>query len=472
MTVATASTFVALALFWAQNLALAWVLPVSVLAIGATQWLTLWATHNLRFGLLATARFVQQGGGSMLQVLLGLLQEGPGGLLLAPVLAGLAAAWLLARPAPLGGWQRMWRQPRQRLRAMAARHRDFPLFNTPHAFMGALQDTLTLLLIAAWAGDAAAGFWALALRYLKAPATPLASASQAPPQLVHARSAREAQALARRTMLVLALLAAPLTTVLRSGGQTLRFEHSGNTKRREVLPLHRTALHRLAALRGLLAWRVNLGAAAVARRQAVLSPGCSRLHWDGLEGAAWGVSAAMAAYFLYHFQALAHWSNIPHESSSALSAGLAAALFPHAPGEQPHRPASAAHAHRAQHPRIEGEPGLDLGPCVHRSVQLHRRNGRTAHWRGSANHQLREHRHAQLAPQIRPLGRAYASQRVTCPATLRTHRDRGLSFIGPHSVTRQAATSAKAWWLRPCPRKVPISPSWLVARARHWDAYL
>ena len=64
VTVAAASTLVALALFWAQNLALAWILPVSVLAIGATQWLTLWATHNLRFGLLATARFVQQGGGS------------------------------------------------------------------------------------------------------------------------------------------------------------------------------------------------------------------------------------------------------------------------------------------------------------------------------------------------------------------------------------------------------------------------
>jgi len=36
---------------------------------------------------------------------------------------------------------------------MAARHRDFPIYNTPHAFVGALQDTLTLLLIAAWAGD-------------------------------------------------------------------------------------------------------------------------------------------------------------------------------------------------------------------------------------------------------------------------------------------------------------------------------
>ena len=38
------------------------------------------------------------------------------------------------------------------------------------------------------------------------------------------------------------------------------------------------------------------------------------LYWGGLEGAAWGVSAAMAVYFVYYFQALAHWNNIPDES--------------------------------------------------------------------------------------------------------------------------------------------------------------
>ena len=36
--------------------------------------------------------------------------------------------------------------------------------------------------------------------------------------------------------------------------------------------------------------------------------------WNIMEYAAWGVSAAMAAYFLYYFQALASWSDIPHET--------------------------------------------------------------------------------------------------------------------------------------------------------------
>ena len=60
---------------------------------------------------------------------------------------------------------------RAALAAVARRHRDFPLLNTPHAFFVALQDTLAVALIAAWQGPAAAGFWGLALRYLKAPAT-------------------------------------------------------------------------------------------------------------------------------------------------------------------------------------------------------------------------------------------------------------------------------------------------------------
>src|SRR5690606_1660617 len=102
-----ASTLLALVLRFWQGLALAWWLPAGVLAIGGTQWLTLWATRSQSFGLLAAARLVQQGGGAVLQVLLGLFKAGPVGLLVGPIVAGLGAAWLLARPAPQGGWRRM-----------------------------------------------------------------------------------------------------------------------------------------------------------------------------------------------------------------------------------------------------------------------------------------------------------------------------------------------------------------------------
>ena len=310
-------------LFW-QGLALAWLLPAGVLVIGATQWLTLWATRAQRFGLLSAARLVQQGGGAVLQVLLGLIKTGPAGLLLGPIVAGLGAAWLLARPAPQGGWRHMARQPLPRLKAMAARHRDFPLYNTPHAFIGALQDTLALLLIAAWAGDAAAGFWALALRYLKAPATLLGGAlSQALyPQLLQARSAAEARTLVRRAMLALALLAAPLAAVLLLWGPGLftwvfgaQWSDAGALARGLGLYI---GLHFIASPLSVvtLAWRAQPWALRLSLiGQGVFFVGLGLgLYWGGLEGAAWGVSAAMAAYFLYYFQALASWSDIPHES--------------------------------------------------------------------------------------------------------------------------------------------------------------
>lgn len=324
LAVVAVSTLIAIVLYFWHGMVLAWCLPTGVLTIGATQWLTLWATRSQRFGLLSAARLVQQGGGAVLQVLLGLLKTGPIGLLLGPIVAGLGAAWLLARPAPQGGWRQMARQPLSRLKSMAARHRDFPLYNTPHAFIGALQDTLTLLLIAAWAGDAAAGFWALALRYLKAPATLLGGAlSQALyPQLLHARSAAEARTLVRRTMLGLALLAAPLAAVLLLWGPVLftwvfgaQWKDAGALARGLCLYI---SLHFIASPLSVvtLAWRAQAWALRLALiGQCVFFAGLAAgLHWGGLAGAAWGVSAAMAAYFIYYFRALAFWNDIPHES--------------------------------------------------------------------------------------------------------------------------------------------------------------
>ena len=315
---------VGLTLWWWQGLEQAWLLPLAVLAAGGVQWLGLWATRGHRFGLLATARLVQQGGAAVMQVLLGLLKLGLWGLWLGPVLAGLAATWLLARPAPQGGWRRLLLQPLRRLQAMAAQHRDFPLYNTPHAFAGALQDTLALLLIAAWAGDAAAGFWALALRYLKAPATLLGGAlSQALyPQLVHARSAAEARTLVRRTMLTLALMAAPLGTALLLWGPALfawafgeQWSDTGVLARGLALYI---GLHFIASPLSVvtLAWRAQPWALRLALvGQVVFFTGLAAgLHWGGLAGAAWGVSAAMAAYFLYYFRALAFWNDFPHET--------------------------------------------------------------------------------------------------------------------------------------------------------------
>ena len=129
------------------------------------RWLTLWATRAQRFAALSAARFMQYGGGAR------------AGWPAQPE-RGLVGPDRRRPRRGAGGGRRRWRLaqalaavPRAGWLAAARRHREFPLLNTPHAFAGALQDTLAVALIAACRAPAAAGFWGLALRYLKAPAS-------------------------------------------------------------------------------------------------------------------------------------------------------------------------------------------------------------------------------------------------------------------------------------------------------------
>lgn len=307
-----------------QQLPLAWLLPLAVLAGGAAQWLTLWATRAEAFQRLAWSRVLQWGGAAVLQVLLGLLAWGVWGLLAAPVLAGLLAAWLLASPAPQGGWAALLGRPWRELKAVALRHRDFPFFNTPHAFAGALQDSLAVLLITAWSGDAAAGYWALALRYLKAPAGLIGGALSQTlyPRLVQAQGGAEGVQLVRQAMLALAAMALPLVLVLMLWGPWLfaavfgeRWHDAGELAR-ALAPY--IGAHFIAAPLSVatMAWRAQAWALRLALvGQLLFVAGLAAgLYGGGLIGAAWGVSAAMLAYFGYFFWKLAHWKHSPHES--------------------------------------------------------------------------------------------------------------------------------------------------------------
>jgi O-antigen/teichoic acid export membrane protein len=319
--VTTTSIVVAAVLVHARDTTLFWWLPLAVLVGGTTQWLTLWATRAERYRGLAVARVLQHGGGALLQLFFGLLHIGAMGLLMGSVSAGLAVAACLARPAPAGGWAALARQSAANVRAMAVRHRDFPLLNTPHAFLGALQDSLTLLLIAAWSGDAAAGYWALALRYLKAPAGLIGGAlSQALyPRLATVGSSPEGLQAVRHSMAVLMMLALPLILVLLLWGPALFASVFGE-------PWHVAGdlAQALAAYIGMhfvasplsiatIAWNAQGWALRLAVvGQLMFVGGVAIGLWlGGLIGAGWGVSVAMLAYFSYFFWSLAHWK---HES--------------------------------------------------------------------------------------------------------------------------------------------------------------
>ncbi|MFN4117041.1 MAG: oligosaccharide flippase family protein, partial [Inhella sp.] len=291
-------------------------LPALVLGMATVQLLAMLATREQRFGLLAAARVWQWGGAAVLQVAAGLARWGSWGLLLASLLAlALAALWLaLPLRARL---RRLRRVTPARLRAVALRFRDFPLLNTPHAFAGAAQDTLTLLLIGTLAGDVETGLWALAIRYLKAPATLIGGAVSTAlyPKLTAAPDFLAAREAVRRCIRTLLLLSLPLAALLLLAGPALFAWAFGETWRgagelaRALAPY--LALHFVAAPLAVvtLAWQAQAWALrlALGGQLLFLLALALGLKTGGLVGAGWAVSAAMLLYFGYYLLALWRW---------------------------------------------------------------------------------------------------------------------------------------------------------------------
>ena len=322
----------------AGRLAVAWALPLSVAATGLLQLLMMWSNRAEAYGALAASRFVQYAGAALLQVALGwwLWRGSAAGadaawaLVLGPVIAVALAAPLLARTAPAGGWSALWRVPGHAMRSVARRYRDFPLLNTPHAFLGALQDALAVALLIAWSGEAAAGFWGLALRYLKAPATLVGTAvSQALyPRLTQSTPA-EAQRAVRQVMALLGALALVLMLVLLLVGPWL-FATVFGAQWRDAGELARAlapyiAAHFVAAPLAVvtMAWQSQRWAFRLALvGQAVFLLCLAWGLWTGgLLRGAWAVSAGMVLYFGYYFWRLANWPSIPARAVAAAEGG-------------------------------------------------------------------------------------------------------------------------------------------------------
>jgi O-antigen/teichoic acid export membrane protein len=318
---------------WADSPWPLW-LPVAVAALGGVSLATLEATRAQRFTRLALARVLQFGGGSVLQVAAGLWQAGVQGLIVAPVLASLVAlASLVGRRSQGPAAEKSAADantgagPAGRpvcdavqapaWRAAAARFRDYPLFNTPHAFLGALQDTLAVAIVTVQLGPAAAGAWGLALRYLKAPATLVGGAvSQVLyPRLAQAGCTPAGRRLVVQAMALLGLLAAPLVLGLWWWAPDLFAWAFGAPWRAAgelaaALALY-IGLHFVASPLGVVTlawdaqpWALRLAVVGQVLFVAALAAG---LAWDGLVGAGWAVSGAMAAYFAWYFFRLATW---------------------------------------------------------------------------------------------------------------------------------------------------------------------
>jgi O-antigen/teichoic acid export membrane protein len=325
-------------------------LALAVGAAGAAQLLTMWATRRQRFLPLAVSRVVQHGGGALMQLLAGLGglamagsfvaigsfgPVGSTGLVIGPQIGAVAGALLLALWGGGIAWRRVVAVDRERLREVARRHREFPLLNTPHAFLGALQDTVTVALIGAWAGDPAVGLWGLALRYLKAPASLIGGAvSQALyPRLTGAASGAEARQAVRQVIAVLGAIAVTIALVLMLAGPAL-FAWAFGERWREAGELARAlgpyiGLHFIASPLAVvtMAWQAQgwaLRLALVGQVLFVLALAIG-LWLDGLRGAGWCLSLTMSGYFAYYLHTLCTWPDPPVVAAPTSAAPTAAA---------------------------------------------------------------------------------------------------------------------------------------------------
>ncbi len=305
-------------------------LALAVGAAGAAQLGTMWATRRQRFSPLAVSRVVQHGGGALVQLLCALAwlgAVGSLGLVIGPIVGALAGAALLALWGGGIAWRRVAAVDGQTLREVARRHREFPLLNTPHAFLGALQDTVTVALIGAWAGDPAVGLWGLALRYLKAPASLIGGAvSQALyPRLTGAASGTEARHAVRQVIAVLGAIGLLIALVLMLTGPAL-FAWAFGERWREAGELARAlgpyiGLHFIASPMAVvtMAWQAQgwaLRLALVGQALFVLALAIG-LWLDGLRGAGWCLSLAMSGYFAYYLHTLCTWPDPPVVAASA-----------------------------------------------------------------------------------------------------------------------------------------------------------
>ena len=315
LVVVTLITTLPAVLLWAAGQGSFWLLlPAFVMSYGASQWLTLWATRAERFRGLSAARVTQYGGAAVLQAAGGMFQGGVWALILGPVAASTSAALLwLRHPQPLGGWVGLWRVPRQQWLGVARRYRDFPMLNTPHAFLGTLQDTLSVFIIIAATGEASAGFWGLALRYVKAPASIVGFAvSQALYPRLSRLEGEEARSALREVMSGLGLAAIGLVVVLFAAGPTLfawifgeRWRAAGELAR-ALSPY--VGVHFVASPLAVttMAWGQQRWALRMALfgQAAFLCALAGGLLVGGLLGGAWAVSAVTVVYFCWYFVSL------------------------------------------------------------------------------------------------------------------------------------------------------------------------
>lgn len=149
-----------------------WLLPVGVLVAGTYSAFQCWVLRHKEFGLLARTRVAQSVVATGSQIGMGLAALGPVGLLSGYVMnSGIASIALGAR-----GLRQRPRLSWARLKRLAHEYRRFPQYSTAEALANSASSQLPIILIAALATPAEAGYLMMAIYVMQAPMALIGSA--------------------------------------------------------------------------------------------------------------------------------------------------------------------------------------------------------------------------------------------------------------------------------------------------------
>jgi O-antigen/teichoic acid export membrane protein len=150
--------------------------PLAVLLNGIYLNLNYWSNRNKLYFLMAHRRVLHSGGSSAVQLGLGLLRAGAGGLVVGSLSGQALAAGMMANMVRRHSPQ-LWRGiDRRKMWALAKRYKSCPQFLVPAHTLGALSIQLPAIFINTTFGLAASGFYMLAERVVGTPLS-LVSAS-------------------------------------------------------------------------------------------------------------------------------------------------------------------------------------------------------------------------------------------------------------------------------------------------------
>jgi len=201
---------------WLPHAGLLWWLPAMLLLTASAEVLAQWNLRRERYGTVARAQGARAAVMVAVQAAAGAVAPVPAGLLGGQALGQCAQVATLAwRNAPFA-WPGV-----ARLRALARRYRDFPLYGAPQALVNALSQYGPAVVLAAAFGEASVGLYWLALRVLSLPDTVL---NQPLRQVFYRDASHDPEHLHRRlarTTLALAAVGLPVAMAVVLAGPAL-----------------------------------------------------------------------------------------------------------------------------------------------------------------------------------------------------------------------------------------------------------